>query len=42
MTVPIRKLLSRKFNFSFLNMAGLLTYVLSLTFPSEISTESGI
>jgi len=33
MSVPIRKLLSRKFNNSFVNLAGLLTCVLSFTFP---------
>ena len=35
MSVPIRKLLSRKFNNSCLKLAGLLTHVLSFTFPSD-------
>lgn len=33
MSVHIRKLLSRKFNIVFLNLAGLLTCVLLITFP---------
>ncbi len=33
MSVPIRKLLSRKFNNDLLNLAGLLTRVLLSTFP---------
>ncbi len=35
MSLHIRKLLSRKFNIVFLNLAGLLTCVLLITFPSH-------
>lgn len=38
MSVPIRKLLSRKFNLICLNLAGLLTCVLPTTFPPYLGS----